>query len=148
MRLIADAFEDGGDVPRRFTCDGANVSPALHWSGAPADTRSFALLCDDPDAPSGVWRHWGVYDLPAMLTGLPESVAPDAFAQGVNDFHRVGYGGPCPPHGHGVHHYRFKLLALSADKLDLPRHPPCRDIETAARRVLLGEAVLVGCYRR
>jgi len=148
LLLISDAFDEGGDIPRRFTCDGANVSPALHWAGAPADTRGFALLCDDPDAPAGVWRHWAVYDLPATLTDLREAVAPDAFAQGVNDFRRVGYGGPCPPHGHGVHHYRFKLLALSADRLDLPRHPPCHEVEAAARRALLSEAVLVGCYRR
>jgi Raf kinase inhibitor-like YbhB/YbcL family protein len=135
-------------MPRRLTCDGANVSPALRWSGAPVATRGFALLCDDPDAPAGLWRHWAIYDLPATLTELPGAIAPDAFAQGVNDFGRVGYGGPCPPHGHGVHRYRFTLLALAVERLDLPRHPPCRDVEAAARRALLGETVLIGRYQR
>lgn len=153
MRLQSSAFADGEEIPREYTCDGANVSPPLGWSGAPAGTKSFALLCDDPDAPAGVWRHWAVYDLSPEVSALPEGAGRPGpkrgFSQGINDFGRSGYGGPCPPPRHGVHHYRFRLLALSTSTLDVPREEPsCLDVERAASEALLEETVLVGTYRR
>ena len=113
MKLVSSAFADGAAIPRRFTCDGENLSPPLQWSGAPAGTRSFVLLCDDPDAPAGTWHHWAVYDVPPVLTDLADGAALNMkMKQAVNDFRKVGYGGPCPPRGHGPHHYHFRLLAL------------------------------------
>ena len=107
MRLNSTAFADGSAIPRRFTCDGEDLSPSLNWSDAPTGTRSFALLCDDPDAPAGTWHHWAAYDIPATLTMLALGAATDAeklgFKQAINDFQRPGYGGPCPPRGHGLH---------------------------------------------
>ncbi|HTV34449.1 MAG TPA: YbhB/YbcL family Raf kinase inhibitor-like protein [Methylocella sp.] len=152
MKLISSAFSDGGSIPRRFTCDGEDVSPPLQWSDAPAETHSFALLCDDPDAPAGIWHHWAAYDIPANLTGLPEgagrSAKDDRFKHATNDFGRAGYGGPCPPRGHGVHHYHFRLLALSVTSLGIHKLASCQDIEGEARKHLITEAALVGVYHR
>lgn len=152
MQLSSPAFAAHQVVPTRFTCDGEDVSPPLQWSGAPAGTRSFAVLCDDPDAPNGLWRHWAAFDIPADLTGLPEDADRHADALrirlGVNDFHKPGYGGPCPPRDHGVHRYRFHLLALPVDRLDLGPRPSCGDVEQAARGRVLAESVLVGLYER
>jgi Raf kinase inhibitor-like YbhB/YbcL family protein len=104
MELASSAFADGSAIPRRFTCDGDNLSPPLQWSGAPAGTRSFVLLCDDPDAPSGTWHHWAAYDIPPTAVELAVGAAQDKkMKQAVNDFRKPGYGGPCPPHGHGPH---------------------------------------------
>ncbi|SDR57523.1 hypothetical protein SAMN05444161_6621 [Rhizobiales bacterium GAS191] len=152
MRLSSSAFPDGSAIPRRFTCDGEDLSPPLDWSESPPETRSFVLLCDDPDAPSGTWRHWAAYDISATQTTLAEGVAQHAetqgFKQAVNDFHRPGYGGPCPPRGHGPHHYHFRLLALSVDRLAMRKEPSCRDVEREARGHVLTEAILVGVYER
>ncbi len=152
MRLRSSAFSDGSAIPRRFTCDGEDLSPPLDWSDVPAATRSFVLLCDDPDAPAGTWHHWAAYDIPAGQTALPLDASKKAeklaFNQAINDFQRPGYGGPCPPHGNGPHHYHFRLSALSLDRLSLPAKASCRDVESAARKHTLAEAVLVGIYRR
>jgi len=152
MRLSSAAFADASVIPRRFTCDGENLSPPLAWSGIPPGTRGFAILCEDPDAPSGLWRHWAAYDIPAERDGLAEGADRQAtalgFRQGVNDFRKVGYGGPCPPHGHGAHRYRFRLLALSTDRLLVGDRPTFNDVEAAARRHLLAETVLTGLYER
>jgi Raf kinase inhibitor-like YbhB/YbcL family protein len=152
MKLTSTAFSEGAIIPRRFTCDGEDVSPALQWTGAPAQTKSFALLCDDPDAPAGVWRHWGVYDIPANLTELHEGAGKanrdGDLKQAVNDFRRIGYGGPCPPHGHGTHHYHFRLLALSCADLPIGANPSCREVEQEANRHRLAGAILVGVYQR
>jgi Raf kinase inhibitor-like YbhB/YbcL family protein len=152
MHLSSPAFSDGGVIPGRFTCDGQDISPPLAWSGAPQGTRSFVLLCDDPDAPSGVFHHWAAYDIPPDRTRLDEDADRQAAALGferaINDFLKQGYGGPCPPHRHGVHHYRFRLLAVSVDRLQLGPRPTCRDVELAARGRRLGEALLVGSYQR
>ncbi len=150
MRLTSTAFPDGAAVPRRFTCDGENLSPALDWTEAPAGTRSFVLLCDDPDAPVGTWRHWGAFDIPAGRTSLAEGIAAQTkdFRQAINDFRRPGYGGPCPPRGHGPHHYHFRLLALSIDRLPVGDAPSCRDVEREARKHVIAEATLVGIYER
>ncbi len=149
MKLSSSAFTDGAEIPRQYTCDGENLSPPLHWSGAPEGTRSFVLLCDDPDAPNGTWHHWAAYDIPSAQTDLAAGAAQTAkMKQAVNDFRKVGYGGPCPPHGHGVHHYRFRLLALSADHLRVQPKASCRDVEGEARKVMLAETTLVGRYQR
>lgn len=150
MQLSSAAFKDADAVPRRFTCDGADISPPLAWGGAPSATRSFVVLCNDPDAPGGVWRHWAVYDIDPSVRGLEEGLSADAsdMKQGANDFGRRGYGGPCPPRGRGAHHYRFILLALDAPNLGLRDCAPCQDVERAAQRHTLAEAQLTGFYAR
>ncbi|MDJ1159196.1 YbhB/YbcL family Raf kinase inhibitor-like protein [Chelatococcus sp. SYSU_G07232] len=152
MQLRSSGFDDGATIPRRFTCDGENLSPPIAWSDPPEGTRSFALVCNDPDAPRGIWHHWAVYDIPADRTMLAEGIAAlsdvKGLRQAINDFGRPGYGGPCPPHGHGPHHYHFRLMALSTDRLPLPREAACRDVEREARKHALAEASLVAVYER
>jgi len=149
MKLVSSAFADGAAIPRRFSCDGENLSPPLQWSGAPEGTRSFVLLCDDPDAPAGTWHHWAAYDIPPSVAELAEDAPRNAnMKQAVNDFQKTGYGGPCPPHGHGPHHYHFRLLALSEDRLRARPNASCRDVEREARKFTLTEATLVGWYER
>jgi len=149
MQLQSSGFSDGAMIPRRFTCDGQDMSPSLEWSHVPAGTLSLVLLCDDPDAPGGTWHHWAAYDIPADRTGLAEGAAQAAdFKQAINDFRKPGYGGPCPPQRHGVHHYHFRLLALSVDRLPLRSNPSGRDVEREARKHMIAEATLVGLYRR
>ena len=123
MKLTSDAFTEGQPIPIRYTGDGPDVSPPLRWRGAPQGTQGFALICDDPDAPKGTWVHWLLYGLPATTDHLPEkyptlSTLPGGARQGLTDFKRTGYGGPCPPPGK-VHHYHFKLYALDTE-LELP----------------------------
>lgn len=152
MQLSSAAFSDGSAIPSRYTCDGEDLSPPLEWKDPPDDTRSFVVLCSDPDAPFGTWHHWVAYDLPANLRSLPEGAAQHAerhgFKQAINDFHRAGYGGPCPPRHHAPHHYNFRLLALSVDRLATGKSPSCRDVALRARRHVLAEAALVGVYER
>jgi Raf kinase inhibitor-like YbhB/YbcL family protein len=152
MLIRSPAFSDGAEIPRLYTCEGEDVSPPLEWSGLPPNTRSLVLLCDDPDAPAGTWHHWAAYDIPRYSAGLPKGTGQGSdaksFKQGVNDFGRVGYGGPCPPRGHGPHRYHFRLLALSADHLQLRTQPSCRDVEREARKHVLAEATLIGTYQR
>jgi hypothetical protein len=150
MHLSSPAFIDAQPIPRRFTCDGEDLSVPLRWSDAPAETRSFVLLCEDPDAPRGVWHHWAVYDIPSDWTGLVEGIGrPEAgLKQAINDFGRPGYGGPCPPRRHGTHHYRFRLLALSVDRLAVRGKPTCQEVERQARNHAVAEATLVGLYER
>jgi len=151
MKLRSTAFADGASIPPRFTCDGGDASPPLEWSEVPEGVQSFALLCDDPDAPGGTWHHWAAYDIPAERRSLPLDAARDAgtlgFKQATNDFQRPAYGGPCPPPGQ-PHHYQFRLLALSIAHLPLRRPPSCRDVEIEARKHVLAEATLTGLYRR
>jgi hypothetical protein len=150
MRLTSIAFAHDAQIPRRYTCDGDDVSPPLEWSGAPAAARSFVLLCDDPDAPGGTWHHWAAYDLPRGQGRLAEDAArhDHGLKQAINDFERIGYGGPCPPHRHGRHRYHFRLLALSIERLPVGDDPSCRAVEREARKHVLAEAVLIGLYER
>jgi Raf kinase inhibitor-like YbhB/YbcL family protein len=152
FQLTSTAFKTGGRVPKRYTCEGEDVSPPLAWSGAPAGTRSLVLLCDDPDAPAGTWHHWAVFNIPAATDHLDEDLArrdPAAkIRQAVNDFGRTGYGGPCPPPRHGVHHYHFKLLALDVGDLTLPERVRCAEVERAAKAHVLASAELIGLYSR
>jgi hypothetical protein len=152
MRLISSAFVHDAQIPRRYTCDGDDVSPPLEWSGAPAAARSFVLLCDDPDAPGGTWHHWAAYDIPSGQVRLAEDAARHSrdhdLKQAINDFQRTGYGGPCPPRRHGRHRYHFRLLALSIERLPVRDGPSCREVEREARKHVVAEAVLVGLYER
>jgi Raf kinase inhibitor-like YbhB/YbcL family protein len=146
LQLASNAFQDGQPIPTQFTCDGADQTPMLHWSDPPAGTRSFALVIDDPDAPSGTFRHWGVFDIPASerSIGGGEKVGTEV----MNDFGKPGYGGPCPPRGHGPHHYHFKLFALDVDGLPLHSSAKVADVESEARKHAIGEGELVGTYER
>jgi hypothetical protein len=151
MRIGSDAFEHAKAIPRRFTCDGDDLSPPLAWSDAPTATKSFVLLCDDPDAPGAKWHHWAVYDVAADSSALTEAAGRAGrtnFKQATNDFGRIGYGGPCPPRSHGPHRYHFRLLALSIDRLPLRAAPSCVEVEREARKHLLAEATLIGVYER
>jgi Raf kinase inhibitor-like YbhB/YbcL family protein len=152
--LRSPSFRPEGGIPSRFTCEGADVSPALAWSGAPERARAFVLIVDDPDAPDPAapkttWVHWVLYDLPGDASGLPEAVAPSALPAGtrvgLNDWKRTGYGGPCPPIGR--HRYVHKLYALDAMLGDLGRATKS-DVETAMRGHVVGEAVLIGTYEK
>ena len=145
------SFDHEGDIPKKHTCDGADVSPALSWSDPPAGAQSFCLIMDDPDAPAGTWVHWVLYNIPAATRELMENVAKkpelkDGSRQGRNDFRRPGYGGPCPPRG-GPHRYFFKLVALDA-RLNLPSGATKADIEKAIKGHVLAQAELMGRYKR
>ena len=146
LELTSDAFADGQPIPTEYSCDGANKSPALHWGDPPAGAKSFALVIDDPDAPSGTFRHWGAYDIPASA----RSIAPGQRVgiEVSNDFGKPGYGGPCPPRGHGVHHYHFKLFALDVDRLSLGPGSKVADVEKEASKHALAQGELIGTYER
>ncbi len=152
MKLTSSAFNESRPIESRFTCEGANFSPALSWTDAPAGTHSFALICDDPDAPAGDWVHWVIYGIPAAAAGLPEHVAtverlPNGAQQGTNDFGQLGYRGPCPPPGK-PHRYFFKLYALDVATLPLRPHPRKGDLLDAMQGHILAEARLIGTYQR
>ncbi len=151
FELGSSAFKPGGDIPRKFTCDGPDVSPALTWSDPGANARSFALIADDPDAPVGTWVHWVVYNLPAGARKLAEGVPKqeeiqDGGRQGINDFGKAGYGGPCPPPGK-PHRYFFKLYALDTT-LNLESGATKKDVEQAMKGHILARAELMGRYHR
>jgi len=147
--ISSPSFPNGGDIPKKFTCDGPDISPKLVWNDPPAGTLAFALLVDDPDVPVGNWNHWTMWNLPPALRGLPEGVSkqyrlPDGSAQGENDFDKPGYNGPCPPEG-APHHYYFKLFALDA-KLDLKRRSGKKELEAAMQGHILAHAKWMGRY--
>lgn len=146
LNLTSSAFEDGQPIPAQYSCDGANHSPPLQWGEPPQGTKSFALVIDDPDAPNGTFRHWGAYDIPATARGI--GAGQSLGSQATNDNGSIGYTGPCPPKGHGVHHYHFKLFALGVDKLVVPRSPKVADVENAAHQHAVAEGELVGTYER
>jgi len=152
LRLTSRAFAHGARIPTRHTCEGADVSPPLEWSGGPSGVRSLALVCSDPDAPVGTWYHWAIFDIPASTTQLKEGFPTDGrvgkVRQAVTDFRRTGYGGPCPPKGHGTHHYNFRLMALGVAELKVGAAPDCRDVEREAKPHVLAECVLTGTYSR
>jgi len=154
MQITSSAFSTNGSIPAKHTCDGADLSPLLTWSGAPAGTRSFALIVDDPDAPDPAapkmtWVHWVLYDLPPGAASLPEAIVakdlPKGTLEGTNDWKRTGYGGPCPPFGR--HRYFFKLYALDAVLPDLAQ-PTKAKLEAAMKGHVLAEAQLVGTYQK
>ena len=149
--ISSSSFSSAGDIPKKFTCDDADVSPELSWTGAPAGVRSFALIADDPDAPAGTWTHWVLFDLPPQTTELPEGVPkvdelPGGGHQGRNDFRKIGYGGPCPPPGK-PHRYFFKLYALD-QTLNLKPGASKKEVEDAMQGHIVGKTELIGKYRR
>jgi len=151
MTLSSPAFSDGQPIPVQFSCDGDNISPPLAWSDVPAGTKSFVLVMDDPDAPSGTFRHWGAYGIDASArsllagAGLPSSAAA---SQVLNGKDQRAYAGPCPPPGSGAHHYRFKLYAVDKAELELADDATVGSLEREATDHKLGEAQLVGTFER
>ncbi len=150
ITLRSSAFQEGGMIPRQYTCDGQDISPPLAWDSIPGGTKSLALICDDPDAPMGTWVHWVIFNIPAGAAQLPENVPtqkelPGGALQGSNDFRRIGYGGPCPPGG--THRYFFKLYALDT-LLKLKAGAGKADLLKAMQGHILGQGQLMGKYKR
>lgn len=145
IQVTSSAFKEGENIPRKHTCDGEDLSPALSWSGIPQGTASLALIADDPDAPVGTWVHWVVADLSPELTGLPEG-ATRLGVDGVNGFRKTGYGGPCPPKG-STHRYYFKVYALDKT-LGLKSRMTKSDVEKAMQGHILSQGQLMGRYSR
>jgi Raf kinase inhibitor-like YbhB/YbcL family protein len=150
ITVTSTAFEEGGMIPSKYTCDGQDISPPLTLQGVPEGAKSLALICDDPDAPGRTWVHWVMWNIPAGELGLPENVPPDktlpnGAKQGITDFQRHGYGGPCPPGG--THRYYFKVYALDAE-LDIAGSSTKADLLDAMKGRVLAEGQLMGRYKR
>jgi Raf kinase inhibitor-like YbhB/YbcL family protein len=148
LELTSTAFSEGATIPKQYTGDGKDTSPPLRWSDPPGQARSFALICDDPDAPRGTWVHWVLFNLPADTRALSEGVAETHLGarQGKNDFGKLGYGGPAPPKGR-PHRYYFKLYALDA-MLDLPAGATKEHLLAAMEGHIVAEGQLMGRYQR
>lgn len=147
IQLSSPAFQDGGQIPKQYTCDGQNISPPLEWTGVPQEAKSLVLIVDDPDAPSGAFLHWVLFNLEPGLTELPEGVTPGSLGeQAANDFRKPGYGGPCPPKG-PAHSYFFKLYALDRT-LSLGAGATKQDAEKAMQGSVLAQGQMIGKYGR
>lgn len=149
--LTSSAFSSGGEIPQQYTCKGADSSPALEWSGAPAKTASFALIMDDPDAPAGTWVHWVLWNLPASAHSLPGGLPKreqldDGARQGHNSFKKIGYNGPCPPGG-ATHHYYFRLYALDTN-VGLGGKASRNDLDMAMKGHVLAQTEYMGTFHR
>lgn len=150
ITVLSSAFTMGAAIPPRYSCEGQDISPPLEWQGIPANTESIAVLCDDPDAPVGDWVHWVLFNLPPDITGLPEAVPAhrhldNGAVQGLNDFRRTGYGGPCPPSG--THRYVFKVFALDT-MLTLGPETTKQMLLEAMKGHILGQGALTGNFTR
>ncbi len=150
MIIMSSAFQEGGMIPAKYTCDGQDVSPPLSWNGLPDNAKSLVLISDDPDAPMGTWVHWVVYNISPNMTGFEEGISKDTLAQkgtvqGTTDFRRREYGGPCPPSG--THRYFFKLYALDTP-LELGPGATKKQVEVAMQGHVLVQAQLMGRYAR
>jgi len=150
IQITSPVFEDGGAIPGKYTCDDLDVSPPLEWTNVPEGTKTIAIICDDPDAPMRTWIHWVIFNIPGDVTRLPENVPPEkelenGARQGMNDFHKVGYGGPCPPSG--THRYFFKIYALDS-VLDLPAGASKSHLMIAMEGHVLTESHVMGTYAR
>jgi hypothetical protein len=151
LELKSIVFQHNAYIPLKYSCKAEDFSPPLSWTGAPQGTVSFALICDDPDAPSGDWVHWVIFNIPASKASLPENISKtgtlaDGSVQGINDFTKLGYGGPCPPPGK-PHRYFFKLYALDA-QVPLKAGASKRDLLRAMDGHILAQAELVGLFKR
>ncbi len=151
FRIDSPAFKNGEMIPRKYTCDGEGVSPPLKWSGAPSGTKSYVVICDDPDAPMMTWIHWVAYSIPGSVSELREGgptneVVDGGITQGINSWRKIGYGGPCPP-GKSRHRYFFRLFALDSE-LGLRPGETRHDIEKAMKGHILDQAQLMGVYSR
>jgi hypothetical protein len=150
IEIKSPAFEEGGMIPRQYTCDGKDISPPLTWSAVPAGTKSLALICDDPDAPMGTWVHWVIFNIPGDIKALPENMPSQKklgmeAQQGTNDFRKIGYGGPCPPGG--THRYYFKLYALDTEINLEPGITKAQLLKTMEGHIV-AEGQLMGRYKR
>lgn len=152
FQLKIPAFGSSEPIPRKYTADGENLSPPLEGSDPPSGAKSLALIAEDPDAPSGIFRHWGIYNIMADRRQLPEGIGhgqkTEDLGMGINDFGDPRYSGPAPPKGHGTHHYHFKLAALDVDTLAQAPNMKVADIWKSAEKHKLGEAELIGTYAR
>ena len=150
IKITSSAFEEGGLIPAKYTCDGADISPPLRWEAVPEGTKSIALISDDPDAPVGTWVHWVLFNLPAETRELAENIPadqilPNGARQGTSGFGRIGYGGPCPPSG--THRYFFKIYSLDAE-LDLAAGARKPELVKAMEGHIIGQGQLIGRYKR
>ena len=149
FQIFSAAFSEGGWIPDLHSCQGADISPPLEWSGAPGGTLSFALVVDDPDAPAGNWNHWLLYDIPAKVHNLAQGYKAGSIGlSGQNDFGKSGYGGPCPPKGHGPHRYFFNLYALNLQTLGLPAGAKRPQLDQAIQGHVLAETRYMGRHER
>ena len=144
MEIASSAFKDGGDIPSKFSCDGANTSPPLQISDVPAAAKALALIVDDPDAPSGLFTHWIIWNLSPQTSTISEGSAPGG-VHGTNDFGKSGYGGPCPPSG--THRYYFRVFALDR-KLDLANGAKRSQLDAAMKGHVTAQGELMGRYSR
>ncbi len=151
LRIASPAFPNNERIPERYSKDGGNVSPPIQWTDAPRNTRSFAVVVEDPDAPKGIFRHWAVYNVPPAYQGLDEGSGSGSagipLEMAVNDFGNRSYDGPQPPRGHGAHPYHFRLLALDVPELGLPAGASVKDVLDAAQAHLIAEAVTIGTFQ-
>ncbi len=145
MKLESPIFENNGNIPSKYTCDGGNVNPPLEIREVPENAKSLVLIVDDPDAPMGTWVHWTVWNISPKTTEISENSVPEGAVEGITDFGKPGYGGPCPPSG--THRYFFKLYALNTT-LDLDSSAKAKDIEKAMEGHILDKAELIGLYSR
>ena len=150
IEVKSPAFKEGGMIPKQYTCDGKDISPPLTWTSVPEGTKSLALICDDPDAPMGIWVHWVIFNISVYIKELPENIPPQkelkiGAKQGINDFRKIGYGGPCPPGG--THRYYFKLYALDTE-INLDPGITKAELLKAMEGHILAEGQLLGKYKR
>jgi len=146
LTLSSAAFDNEGQIPSKYTCEGENTSPELKWGPTPKQAQSYALIVDDPDAPVGTFTHWVLFDIPARAEGLPENA--DEGVSGQNDFENVGYGGPCPPSGDKPHRYFFRLHALDTETLELQEGASREEVEDAMKDHVVATAEVMGTYQR
>lgn len=147
--ITSPAFSEGGVIPEKFTCEGQDLTPELNWGDVPKGTKSLSLIVEDPDAPMGTFTHWVLYDIPADTVRLEQGARlKTGIKTGMTDFGRSGYGGPCPPKGHGTHRYYFILRALDVATLGLKTGAAKPDVEKAMKGHILGETKTTGTYKR
>ena len=144
MKITSSAFQEGGNIPSKFSCDGANTSPPLQISDVPSEAKSLVLIVDDPDAPTGLFTHWAVWNISPQTTTIGEGSTPKGM-QGTNDFGKSGYGGPCPPSG--THRYYFKVFALDRE-LDLPFGAKRGQLDAAMKGHVIAQGELMGRYSK
>jgi len=144
MKITSSVFQQGGNIPSRFSCDGANTNPPLQISDVPPEAKSLVLIVDDPDAPSGLFTHWAVWNISPQIITIAEGSTPNG-VQGTNDFGKSGYGGPCPPSG--THRYYFKIFALDRE-LDLPSGAKRSQLDAAMKGHVIAQGELMGRYAR
>lgn len=151
--LNSPDFTEGEEIPRMFTCEGDDMSPELRWESPPEGTKSFVLIADDPDAPMGTFTHWVLYDIPGGVKRLEQGLGNDpdltgTLKHGKTDFGKEGYGGPCPPKGHGRHRYYFTVKALDVETLGIAHGASRKEVEESFEGHVLGEAGIMGTYER